>query len=115
MNNETVQLMEQKTELFYQHSLSTTVLLVAISVYTVRAIQSSFGGVKAYKVGFRSPIKPAFLVRLRFSTKAFSMIKDGFSKVRRTLRSSSPLKNYGLFANILRIPCSTYCETMPIF
>lgn len=95
MNNETVQLVEQKAEAFYQHSLSTTLLLIAISFYIVRAVRSSFGGVKAYKVGFRSPIEPAFLVRLRFSKKAFPIIKDGYSKVRRTLQLSPPLKDYG--------------------
>lgn len=81
MTNETIQLIEQKAEVLYQHSLTTTVVVAATLFYIVRAIQSQLGGVKAHRVGFRSAFEPAFLVRLRFSTKAFPMIKDGYSKV----------------------------------
>lgn len=78
---ETFQLLEQKIEVLYSHTLTIAVLVAVTLLYVVRTNQSQPGGVKAPYVGFRSALEPAWLVRLRYSKEASSWVKDGYAKV----------------------------------
>ena len=59
----------------------TTLVALAVVLFARTAIQF-YGGEKPPFAGFRVPLEPSFLVRLRFSWGALPMINEGYSKVR---------------------------------
>ena len=58
----------------------TTLVALAVVLFARTAIQF-YGGEKPPFAGFRVPLEPSFLVRLRFSWGALPMINEGYSKV----------------------------------
>lgn len=68
-----------------QENNNRTLLLVLVgvlSLYLTSVIKSSFLGVKAPFVGYRSWLEPGWLVRMRFIRGSRPIIRQGYSKVR---------------------------------